>query len=354
MNCGCFQNTAATRGADTLARLYVLEGNGQLDSSSTNGIISNVVAYGYTVATLTCEQAFVNQQTLDLECLSSAGPEVANNVNCKACIALAQKVAADRQKLEEEAHAINPLYVEQRVSSNILSAYLGVSGDTSDGICKYVCRQCVFENLSQNIQMRLIADCDSNTKQFTSAFVQGMSAQAEKEISAHQEALKTTGVNIQNQDDIKSMSIEMSNTIFSMTTVKMRSALKQHALNVQSMKIDPNSTSVMIQNGSQGITTSMFASIVSRVFNDTSVKTSINFDSRQTDIQIETSFSDLIKTLETTVNDIETLLLNTVGKVMVTLLAMIMMIMFVFAALFFFKPGFLFGGVGDSEDIQDT
>lgn len=353
-NCGCFPDTSRTAGADTIARLYALEGNGQLDASSANGIIANVVAYGYTIATLTCQQAFVNQQIFDLECNNAAGQIIRQNPNCVNCIKLALLVAADRQKLEEDAHTRNPNYTPQVVLPQIAESYFGVLADKSDGICKYVCEQCVFENLSQNIQMQLVAECDETSRTFTSAFTQGMSVQAEVSLTQHQQALKSTGLKIQSQEDIKSLSIEMANTIRQMTTIKMLSALKQSAFNVQSMTVDPNSTSVMVQNGSQGITTSMFASIVSQVYTTTNVQNSINYQDKAETIQIETEFTDLVNSLQTTVNTIETLLINTIGKIMITLLAMIMIVLFVFASLFFFKPGFLFGGSVTSDEFDRT
>ena len=67
-------------------------------------------------------------------------------------------------------------------------------------------------------------------------------------------------------------------------------------------------------------------------------------------IQIETSFTDLVNSLQTTVDTIETLLINTVGRVLVTLLALLLIILFVFSAMFFFKPGFVFGGALDTGD----
>lgn len=352
-NCQCFNNTSHTAGADTLARLYALEGNGQLDASTAGGIIANVVAYGYTTATLTCQQAFVDQQIFNLQCQNAAGVLVGSNPNCVQCKRLAAQVAADRQALEREAQALNPTYVPQVVNGALAASYFGVLGDHADGICKYVCEQCVFEDLSQNIQMQMVAACDTDNRTFITAFTQGMSVQAEVALTQHQEALKTTGLEIQNQDDLKSLSVEMANTLYQMTTVKMLTALKQSAFNVQQMTVNSNSTSVMVQNGSQGITTSMFASIVSRAYNNTSVQNSINYQDKAETIQVETNFTDLVNSLQTTVDTIETLLVNTVGKVMITLLAMLMIVLFIFASLFFFQPGFLFGGALDRRSALD-
>lgn len=350
-NCGCFQDTRLTAGSDTIARLYALEGNGQLDASTAGGIIANVISYGYTIATLTCQQAFVDAQTLIIDCNDDIkGQQVLNNPNCLRCKELAAQVAADRQQLEEDAHRINPAYQKQRVDPGVAEGYFGVLKDHSDGICKYVCFQCIAENLSQNIQMQLVADCDTATRTFVSAFTTGMSVQAEVELTQHQQALKTTGLDIQSQDDIKNLSIEMANTIRDMTTIKMLSALKQIAFNVQEMKITADSTSVMVQNATQGITTSMFASIVSRTYSNTSIQNSIDYSQKAATIQIETSFTDLVNSLQTTVDTIETLLVNTVGRILITLLTLLLIIMLVFSALFFFRPGFLFGGAIDGDE----
>ncbi len=350
-NCQCFNDTSKTAGADVIARLFALENNGQLDSSTSNGIIANVVAYGYTVATLTCQQAFVNQEVLDVQCTNEdLGRKVRTNPNCIKCMQLAAEVAADRKKLEDDAHAINPNYKQQVVLSPVEQAYFGLEQDHSDGICKYVCFQCIIENLSQNIQMQLVESCDTNTQTFISAFVQGMSVQAAVELSQHVSALQSTGLAIQKQEDITSLAFEMASTIRQMTTVKMISAMKMNAFNLQNMTIEKDSTSVMVQNGTQGITTSMFASIVSRAYNNTAVQTSIDFQSKQQEIQIETTFTDLVNSLQTTVDTIETLMINTIGKIMVTLIALLLVLLFIFAALFFFKPDFLFGGTITNDD----
>lgn len=221
-------------------------------------------------------------------------------------------------------------------------------------MCKYVCDQCIVENLSQNIQMNINAECDYTADTFVSAFSTGMSVQAAQSISQYQEGLKTTGVDIKSVDDIKSLSIQMANSLKQMTTLIQLNSLRQTAFNIQAMTIDHNSTSVMVQNSSQSITTSMFATLVSKVYNDVSVQNAINYSTLQKEIQIETSFTSLINSLQTTVTTIENLLVNTVGQAMLTLLALVMIILFAFAALFFFKPGFIFGGtISDDQDARD-
>lgn len=355
--CECFNSTSATAGATTLARLFVLQDTGQLDSSTANGIIANIVSYGYTIANVQCKQAFVNTQEIDLECNNPAGAIVPNNPNCLSCKAQALEVARSRRKLEQDAKAKNPHYKIQTVTPAIAAAYFGSTGSidtqiSNDGVCQYVCEQCVAENLSQNIQMKMVEECSNRvtSEEFLNAFTSGMSQQAETELTKHQAGLKSTGVDIKNQDDIKKLSIEISDTIRQMTVVKQLSALNQEALNIQETKIDPGSTSVVLQNSSQSITVSMFASLVSRTYTDVNVKNSIDYQSQQKTIQIETSFSDLVKSLETTVKTMDSLLISTVGKIMITVVALLLIIMIIFASFFFFKPDFLFGSIMGGED----
>ncbi len=342
----CFQPTNTTPGSTTLARLYFLEGNGQLDADTTNGILANIISYGFTVANVQCRQSFVDEQDFTVDCDNAViGEQVANSSNCKACLALAKEVRESRQKLEQDAHQLNPAYQEQVVDPTILDDWNGASGDGGDGVCKYVCRQCVAENVSQNIQMRIVAECSDRltSEEFLTAFTSGMSLQAETELTKHQEALKTTGLDIQSQDDIKTLSVEMADTIRQMTTIKILNSLNQLALNIQETKIDSGSTSVVLQNVSQALTVSLFASLVSRAYTDTNVQASIDLSNQRQLVQVETSFTDLINSLETTVRTMESLLLSTVGKIMVTIVALLLTVMVVFAAFFFYHPSFIFG-----------
>lgn len=352
-NCQCFKNTSSTEGALTLSRLYLLEENGQLDTSTTNGIVANIISYGYTTASVQCKQSFVNQQTQEIDCNNKIIGDIVRtqNPNCDECKALAKQVADSRDALELEAHKLNPSYVPQIVDPEIKLAYFGLLPDGSDGICKYTCLQCVAENVSQNIQMKITADCAVDTEEFINAFVSGMSLQAENELTKHQAALQSTGVAIQSQDDIKTLSIQIADTIRQMTLVKQLNGLNQDALNIQQIKVNPGSTSVAIQNAQQAISLSMFASLVSKTYSDTNIKNSISFDTNKKVVQVETSFTDLVNSLQTTVETMEALLINTIGKIMITLVALLLIIMMVFAAFFYFKPSFLFGGtIGQNEE----
>jgi len=348
LGAGCFGDTSKTSGADVLARLYFLEGNGQLDSSTTNGILSNIISYGYTVATVQCTQAFVDEQVYDFECTDTAyGAAVLASANCQACISSANAVAAARTQLDKDAHALNPNYVIPTLDPGISSAYFGAVSP-ADGICAYVCEQCVLANTNQTIQMQLVADCSVETDEFRTAFTSAMSLQAETELTQHQAGLTNTGVEIQKADDIRNMSIQLADTIQQMTSVKQLNALKQNALNIQSMTITAGSKSVVIQNASQSISASMMTSLVSRVYNDTAVQNSIDYSQKQQTIQVETNFNDLVQSLSVTVNTMNKLLMNTLGKMIIVIVCILLLIALVFAAIFYFKPDLLFGSASSA------
>lgn len=353
---GCLKDTSSTEGATTLARLYFLEDNGQLQTDTANGIIASIVSYGYVYASVQCQQAFVDEQVQRISCDDTPGGPgelVPQNPNCVKCKSKIAEIVASRQALEELAHQKNPQYKIQVVDPKIKDAFIGVASDPyAAGVCKYVCEQCVAENVSQNIQMRVVEDCSSriNTDAFATAFTSGMSLQAESSLTKHQNALKTTGLAIQKSEDVKNLSIQIADTIRQMTCVRQLNNLNQQALNIQETAINAGSTSVVIENASQAISVSMFASLASQTYNNDSVSASINLKEQRQLVQVETSFADLLNKLATTVRTMDQLLLSTVGKIMVTVVALILMILVIVASLFFFKPDLLFGAVTDVMD----
>jgi len=341
---GCFCPTAELPGADTLARLYRLQDTGQLDGSSANSIISNVVSYGFARATLICKQSFVNQQSQSIQCNNPVlGDLVRNNANCLTCIERAQAVYDDRLALEKEAAARNPAYVPQILDKNLFIGYFGLASTHHDGVCKYVCEQCVVDNVSQNIQMHITAQCAVNPD-FVTAFVNGMTVQARNEIEQRRQGLVKTGAKISSDKDIDQLSIHMATSLKQMLTLTQINSLNQRALNVQNISIEPGSTSVAIQNAEQTISASMFASIISNTMTDKHIQNSIDYTQKQKQIELEEKFASLLESLKTTVSTMQDLLLSTIGKIMITILTLLFTIAIIFAALFFFRPSFMFGG----------
>jgi hypothetical protein len=345
----CF-NTLTNKndqGADIIARLYMLEDKGSLGGgSSTNQIISNIVSYGFTYATLQCRQAFVAEQVITIDCNSAImGEKVASNKNCQLCKDKVQKLIDARNKLEDDAVKLNRKYQKQTPKDDIMKIINGNLSSKNDGICKYVCSQCVAENLNQNINMKITEQCSQENEIFTTAWSTGMSLAAERELQKHVESLKATGLQISNQADVKSLSIEIANTIKNMTKSENLRFLSQTANLIQQTTIQPNSTSVVLQNVDQAISLTQFASLVSTNYNDNNVQSAIDFKAREADLKQSFDLLDLVKNLERTVKTMSQLLESILGKILLTLLVLIITICLIFASIFFFKPSFIFEGV---------
>lgn len=319
----CIQNT---RGAQVLAALYSLDSNGQLISNSANGIIASVVSYGFAVATQQCNQDFIVSQRLELNCDDAIiGERVANNVNCIACKRAMQQLVDARTQLDNDAHNQNPSYSIPTASPDLLKRFNGPGNDTyANGVCDVVCKQCVARDVQQRIDMNISASCQTNTTSFVTAFTSGMSTQAEYELTQQQTALQRTGYVLDSQQQVKDLAIQMSNAISEMTTNISRNHLQQSALNIQQTVIDPQSTSVMLSHLTQTITVSMMASLASSTYNDARMKDAINYQLLQQQIQMETSFTALLKQLEASTATMKDLVVTLIGEILVSVIAILL------------------------------
>ena len=328
-------------GSSTIARLYNLDSHGQL-STSASGIIADIVSFGFVSASLSCKQNFIDSQQISVNCDNAdLGAAVSQNPNCIDCKAKMQAVIDLRNKLEQDAHAKNPGYTIQVADPALVSKFNGRNPNNNDGICKYACLQCVIEDVEQTLQMNIDASCQTNTNSFISAFTSGMSYQAEYHLTQQQEALKSSGIDITSQNDIKNLSIQVSDSIVQMTQNVSLNALQQQALNIQSTIIEPESTSVVIDHLVQTISLSMFATLASATYNDTRMKDAINYEQQLQTITIETSFSDLIKQLEQSTKTMSGLVLTLVGEILISIIALLLtgIIIFVFYIRFVLSGG---------------
>jgi hypothetical protein len=343
-----------SEGSNLMARLYNLSDHGQLSGSTANTMISNVVAYGYAVATTTCRQSFLADQKLSINCNNAViGDLVSKNSNCTLCKTMVAEAISKRNALESEAHSQNTNYTEQTASESVLENVNGLMPNQNDGACKYVCLQCVVDNVDQNIQMRIVDECATNTTEFIDAFTTGMSYQAEAELTKHQNALKNSGYDIRNSSDVSNLSIQMATTIKEMTKVSTLSELQSTAILVQETTIDPNSTSVVINNLSQRISVDMFATLVSKIYNDTSVQDAIDYKSKLQEVEIETQFNNLIDRVSSSVNTLDKLLIDIVGKIIITVIALLLTALVILAAFIKFHPSFIFGGAMSNKNTTN-
>lgn len=353
--CNCFNPTPNLPGADLLARFYKLEEKGQLNGNTANGILTNIISYGFVKAMTECKQAFVAQQNISINCDNDEiGKMVQNSPNCLECRKMAEDIITDRMKLENEAKQKNANYVVQTVSPDIEKEYLGSiqNDDFSnkiDGICKYVCLQCIALNLNQTLNMKIVEACSVSTPDFINAWTQGMSAQAKEEMAKQQKGLESTGVNL--QENIDDFSLHISDTIKSMTTINILNSLKQSANIIQETKINSGSTSVVIQNVEQTISVNMFSSLISKVYSNFNVQNSIGYSEKSKQIDTDIALQQFVDSAKNTANTIKDLLTTTIGRLGIILIGLLLGILLIFAGIFFFKPsGFL--SADEDDDVE--
>lgn len=345
-------------GGTLLSTLYFLEDGTTktkhvpLAKGTATGLVANVIAYGFVVASLECKQAFLVDQTISLNCDNAVlGDEVSVNPNCKRCKDVVAQIQNDRKKLERDARTLNASCknCSSKVEQRVLDVVNGELKNHNDGLCQYVCMQCVARNITQNVEIKLTQDCAVDDKNFIKSFTSGMSHQAAQEIEKHQKTLNGAGYKINTTQDIKTLAVQLTDSIVDISTTCHLTSLRSQALVVQSFTIRSGSTSVVAQNVSQSISLAMFSSVVSDVFTEDYVKTNIQYENLKTQIEQQTSFKNLLIEAEATVKTIGNLLESTAGKVLITIIAMLLTGVVLFAAVFYFRPEIIFGSVDDDD-----
>ena len=332
-----FTCVSDTNGASVLAALFQLDDVGRLDTGSARGIVSNVVAFGFSTAMSQCSQGFIVDQKISVQCDDTIKAEqVSNGRNCALCKQILSHVEDLHDQLEADASALNTLFSPPQASERAISFAHGSAELTgNDGACQYVCMQCVARNVTQNVNLQISANCDTSTQSFRTAFVSGMNAQARVEIAKHQNALGETGLQVKTVEQMENVAVNLVNSISQMTSTSLLSTLHQQALVIQTTRVDPGSTSVVIQNLDQSVSVSMIATLTSSMFNEEVVRQAINFDEKSQLIKLRTDFNDLLTGLGGTVNTLSDLLSSLTGKIIITLVGILTTVLIVVAAFYF-------------------
>lgn len=320
-NFRCVQNS---QGAKILASLYELERRNHLNGSSTNEIISNIVSYGFTVATLKCEQAYVGSQSIDNVCenddIGAIVGDESLNQNCRACVEGVRNALAQRTVLEQQAVALNPNYTPQTISEELQRDLLGAADNNNhDGVCRYMCKQCVVERVSQDSVMRITSECSVTTETFRKAFVYGMRAKAAEELKSRERELELAGYNTKKDNALSSLSYHMVASIQQMTRNELLNNLQLGALAMQELVIQPSSTSLVVSNVDQSITLNMLATLTSRLYSDASVKGAINNDLQAELAAYKADLSNLFDSIILSYRTIEELASSSAGLALLIL-----------------------------------
>lgn len=318
---------STSTGSSVLSALYMLENDGSLTGQTTNNMISQIISYGYVTAMQQCKSALVAQQALRVNCDDNplfSQTIAQSSSNCQKCLNYVQSFIDQRNLLDRTAHQLNPEYVVPAVSPALLQQMVGHLPNRHDGICKYVCQQCIAEDISQSLAVHITTECEVGNQLFLSAFTTGMASEAYNQLSKHKSALQSV-FDVQSDQQLQDLSVQVSNTIRNITGQQNINLLFSWALALQSTSIDQGSTSVVVSNVDQSIDIKMMSSLVSSAYTDAKLQSAINFQENQKIIQLQQSFNDLVSRVRSQVYVIQDLLSSTMGKLMISLIAIVLL-----------------------------
>lgn len=342
-----FQNAMEEGSKKLIGALFALENQGELGGKSVKQIVNNVFSYGYSKATLTCQQAFIATQTIDINCdKPGQGAKVKANPNCQLCLVRTRKWLNSRKKLDLDANQLNPNYsIPKDVRG--LNNILGVDGKVLEedflvgdsGICQYVCEQCVALNLDQNIQFQINANCSVETPEFRRAWAGAMTEKAGQELSQHMKALQKTSETGKLQD----LSIRLSNSITSITKTNTLVELRDQALIYQGIVVQPNSTSVVLQNVKQAVSMKVVADLSGAIYTSKqlAILSNSNLTAKVADLSL--TLNDLYKELSDTYQAMQTILQDTLGQIVISIAAILITFILIFAVLVYMRSNLITG-----------
>lgn len=311
-------------GASYLAALYYLEEKGRAPYNSATEIVQDIIGYGFIEAHSSCAQAQLTTQTVSINC-DDAGKaaDVRNSSNCDICRHGVKDLMNQRQTLEDKALELNPKYVRQSPSQSLNEELRGTNATKDavdfDGICKFMCFQCVAEDIEQVASIKMDLACKSFGSNFKTSYVTGMYDRARQHVKNNAVALQQLGYDLRKQASVDQFALHMSNTIANMTSSKTYDTLFQQGINVQAMTIDSGSTSVVIQNASQSITNKMMASIAGQVFNEIDVKNTINYNDKSTQFDKTAQFGNLVEAATKGVTSVRRTIESSIGKILMAI-----------------------------------
>lgn len=338
-----FNNEMEDEGKALMGALFALENQGQLNGDSVHSIVNNVFSYGYSMASLTCKEAFVASQTVDIECTKPGqGERVKNNPNCQLCKKRTKEWLESRSKLDQDANAANPNYTIPTDPQG-LSDIVGLDGTTNDltignsGICQYVCDQCIALDLEQNIQFQISTDCKVDTPDFRRVWAGAMTDKAEQNLSQHVKALEK----VEQGKKLRDLAITLANSITTITKSNVLTKVNSQALAYQEIAIRPNSTSVVLQNVKQSVSMKVIANISGSIY--TAQQLAILSDSKTTAevANLKITLNDLYKELAAAYRSMEAILQNTLGQIIISIVAILITFVLIFAVLVYLRSNLI-------------
>jgi tetrahydromethanopterin S-methyltransferase subunit B len=267
---------------------------------------------------------------IDIKCeneeIGSIVSDEEQNHNCKMCVEEVQAIMNERDQLESDALYYNTTngYTPQTASDHIVKALKGTSSaNYHDGVCRYVCNQCVIEDVNQEMNMTMTTDCSVTTEVFSEAFVIGMRKEAARQVAKHKNELTLAGYDLSRNENIDSISYHISNSIQQMTRNELLSTLQLGAIAIQSMRILPESTSVVVGNVSQSLTVDMFGTLAAKQYSDKNVKDAINYELLRAGASYTMGLNSFIEDIERTYEEAGEILGSVFSNVIIMALGLL-------------------------------
>lgn len=322
-------------GQTLIEGLLYLENAGRLPGDNATNIFNSVVAVGFMTAASTQTTRFNVRQSIIADCRDDI-PDLTQNVNCKLCREVVSEFVNSRASLEQNAKSRNSDYVIQTPTTETVSTLRGRNNDL-DGVCRYMCYQCVFENLNQDMYVQIDSSVDVSTTTFRNHYNAGLKMAARKQIQRYQNQIDEIGYSIRNSvDNLEALSLSFANIISSVSSVEILNFFKTSALALQQLQLgSPTSTSLVVSHVRQSVNLSMMSSLTSQVFNRTSLVSMTNFSTDNNVIKLEEDFASTLRSFTGLISSLESVLKTSIGKIMIAILALlgavvVMVVMFLF------------------------
>jgi hypothetical protein len=150
-------------------------------------------------------------------------------------------------------------------------------------------------NLKQELSANMTISCDVSTETFQKGFLLGMQTQARIEVAQNASKLIQMGMQVRNQAEIDNFSMTMVDSLKQIVTTTKLESLKQQAIMVQELTIEPGSTSVLVQNLSQNLSLVMYSSLISSELSMSKLKIAIDYKDKAEILQLKTDLDAIIK-----------------------------------------------------------
>ncbi len=125
-------------------RIHFLTGGGcsKPPTEANITMYNNIFTSAVFSAMMTCEGQGVSRQYQSIDCDTPVGFD--KNLGCAACSDTVTGLIKAREQLEQQAHLVNPDYVEQTVNTEVASLL------ATGTFCVTACKSCAFFDISQN------------------------------------------------------------------------------------------------------------------------------------------------------------------------------------------------------------